>query len=88
VTYDPRLDETITLKLKRDEAIVLLWYLTRELWKKDDDNNLSDSFVHAAEPHSLDALIQVLFPPLSDTGAPEAEGVELAAREHLLKRYT
>ncbi len=84
---DYRLDESITLKLQRDEAIVLFWYLTRELWVKED-NKLSASFIHPAEVHSLDALVQQLFPPLMDTGSPDAAGIEIAAREHLLKRYT
>ena len=82
-----RFDESITITLKRDEAIILLWYLTRELWAKEE-NKLTASFVHEAESHGLDALIQVLFRPLMDTGAPEAAGIEHAAREHLLQRFT
>ena len=85
---DHRFDETVTIKLKRDEAIVLLFYLSRELYMVADEKNLSASFAHPAELHGLLALHQVLFPPLMDTGAPGAEGIELAAQEHLLARHT
>jgi hypothetical protein len=40
-----RFEEPISITLKRDEAIVLLWYLTRELWN-EDERNLRASFVH------------------------------------------
>jgi len=83
-----RFDETITITLKRDEAIVLLWYLSRELYGIADEKNLKASFVHAAELHGLLALHQELIPPLTDTGASGAEGIELAAREHLMSRHT
>ena len=79
-----RFRETINLTLHRDEAIVLLWYLSREL----DGDNLRDSFIHAAESHGLQALLQELIPVLIDTGAPEAAGIEVAAREHLLQRHS
>ena len=83
VTEKFRFRETINLTLHRDEAIVLLWYLSREL----ERNNLGDSFDHAAEPHSLSALLQELIPALIDTGGPDAAGIEIAAREHLLQRH-
>ena len=51
-----RFDETIDLKLQRDEAIVLFWYLSREL----DKTHLDGSFIHPAEAHSLHALLQEL----------------------------
>jgi hypothetical protein len=79
-----RFDESISVSLKRDEAIVLLWYLTREVW---NETNLRASYVHPAERHSLESLIQELFPPLMDTGAPDAAGIEVAARDHLLRRF-
>ncbi len=79
-----RFDETVDLKLHRDEAIVLYWYLSREL----DRKNLDASFIHPAEPHSLHALLQELIPALIDTGGPDAAGIELAAREHLLQRHS
>jgi hypothetical protein len=50
-------DESISLTLKRDEAIVLLWYLTREL-RNENERNLQASFVHAAEPRVI-ALLPV-----------------------------
>ena len=82
-----RFEESISVSLQRDEAIVLFWYLTRELWNKDN-NRLQASFVHAAEPHSLESLLQALIVPLMDTGAPAMQGIEHAAREHLLRRFT
>lgn len=88
VTNDHRFDEEITITLRRDEAIVLFVYLSRELYMVADEKNLRASFVHAAEVHGLLALHQELFPPLMDIGAPGAEGIESAAREHLLKRHT
>ena len=87
MTNDHRFDETITIKLKRDEAIVLFVYLHRELYGVADGKNLKASFVHEAELHGLLALHQELLPPLIDV-RPSAEGIELAAREHLLKRHT
>ncbi|HLQ90946.1 MAG TPA: hypothetical protein VK148_13010 [Xanthobacteraceae bacterium] len=87
MTDEHRFDETITIKLKRDEAIVLFFYLSRELHAVAEEKNLRGSFVHAAEMHSLLCLHQELFRPLMDIGAPSAEGIELAAREHLLKRH-
>ena len=79
-------DQTISIELKRDEAIVLLWYLTREIWN-DEHRKLAASYIHPAEPHSLEALLQELVAPLADTGSPSAAGIELRAREHLLKRH-
>jgi len=35
----------------------------------------------------LHALVQELFGPLMDNGAPAAEGIEIAARDHLLRRF-
>jgi hypothetical protein len=82
--FDPRFDQDVTIKLKRDEAITLLWYLTRELWNGE---NLRTSFVHAAEEHGLEALVQEIFAQIVDTGSPQAEGIEHAARAHLLNRF-
>jgi hypothetical protein len=87
MTEDSRFAESIIITLKRDEAIVLLWYLSRELWN-EGEKNLRSSFVHAAEPHSLHALLQELIWPLKDTGAPDAKGIEQMARDHLLRRFT
>ncbi len=80
-------DQTISIKLKRDEAIVLLWYLSREIWN-EDQRNLAATFIDPAEPHSLQALLQELVAPLTDTGSPSALGIELLARKHLLRRNT
>jgi hypothetical protein len=87
MTEQGQFDKPISLVLKRDEAIVLLWYLTRELLN-EDQKNLRTSFIHSAEPHSLHALLQELIPPLMDTGAPQASGIEDAARSHLLERHS
>jgi hypothetical protein len=38
--------------------------------------------------HGLLTLHQELLRPLIDIGAPDAEGIELTAREHLLKRFS
>ena len=84
---DYRLDEQISLRLRRDEAIVLYEYLIRETWTKEE-KNLRASFEHPAEPHSIQAVVQELIPNLIDTGSPEAAGIWAAAREHLLRRYT
>ena len=47
MTASSRFDEEISIKLKRDEAIVLFWYLTRELWNAAE-SSLRASFVHDA----------------------------------------
>jgi len=83
-----RFDESIGINLDRDEAIVLFVYLHRELYGDADGKNLRASFVHPAEEHGLLALHQELFRAVMDIGAPGNEGIELAAREHLLKRHT
>ena len=57
-----RFEEPVSVTLKRDEAIVLLWYLTRELWN-EHERNLRASFVHPAEAHSLKARLQELILP-------------------------
>jgi hypothetical protein len=36
VSENYRFDESINLNLKRDESIVLAWYLTRELWNEEE----------------------------------------------------
>jgi len=85
---DPRydFDRKIGLTLKRDEAIVLLWYLTRELWGGE---RLTATCEHPAEPHALEALLQELVPKLTDTGEPaHADAIHVTAQEHLLKRFT
>lgn len=49
-------DQTITMNMKRDEAIVLLWYLSRASWNKDEREPVP-TFVHLAEVHSLEAPV-------------------------------
>jgi hypothetical protein len=88
MSSDDRFEADVTIKLKRDEAIVLFAYLSRELYGVPDEKNLRASFVHAAEVHGLLALNQELLRPLMDTGAPSAKGIEAAAREHLLQRHS
>jgi hypothetical protein len=88
VANDHRFDEAITIELKRDEAIVLFFYLDRELYGVADEKNLRASFVHDAEVHGLLALHQELFRVLMDIGAPSAAGIEKEARVHLLKKHT
>jgi hypothetical protein len=85
---EDQFDKKISIHLSQDEAIVLLFYLSRELWD-EDEKNLRQSFVHPAEAHSLHALFQELIPPLTlDTGDPQKSGIEDAAREHLLQRHS
>lgn len=80
-----RFDKSIIMNLKRDEAIVLAWYLEREL-VRENEKNLRASFIHAAEVHSLHALLQELMGTADEID--QIAGIELIAREHLLKRFT
>lgn len=84
---DPPLNEKIAITLRRDEAIVLLWYLSREVWKARGER-LRPTFEHPAEEHALEAALTALIPPLGDAGGPDdTTGIERAAREHLLRRF-
>jgi hypothetical protein len=86
---DPKFDfeRKITISLHRDEAIVLLVYLSRELWRHGE-SRLSPTFEDPAEPHCLRALLQELIPPLGDTGDPkDADAIIAAAQAHLLARH-
>jgi hypothetical protein len=82
------LDEPVRLNLAADEAIVLLWYLSRELWNCNGER-LATSTDHPAEIHALHALLQELIGPLMWTGDP-SKGDEIirAARESLIARHT
>lgn len=82
-----RFDEKINLKLATDEAVVLLSFLSRELWNRNAER-LAGSIEHPAEFHALHALLQELFPPLLWTGDPNAEDILPAARDSLLARHT
>src|SRR4051794_11060667 len=42
-----------------DEAIVLLWYLSREVWNRGS-SRLEGTFDHPAERHGVRALLQEL----------------------------
>ena len=79
-------DQKITLKLNLDEAIVLTGYLSRALWNEGGEK-VQASFVHRAEQHGPLALLQDLAMPVSFL-TPEPDGIELTAREHLLRRHT
>jgi hypothetical protein len=86
---DPRFDfeRKITISLHRDEAIVLLWYLSRELMMHAEER-LAPTFQSPAEPHPLRALFQELIPPLIDTGEPkDSDAIYAAAKAHLLARF-
>lgn len=86
---DPKqdFDRNIGISLQRDAAIVLYWYLGRELTGQADAR-LNPSFEHRSEPISLEALLHALIEPLMDTGHPkEADAIHAAARQHLLRRF-
>jgi len=86
---DPKhdFDRTISISLQRDAAIVLYWYLGRELTGRADAR-LNPSFENPSESISLEALPHALIEPLMDTGHPkEADAIHAAAREHLLRRF-
>jgi len=85
VAEDYRFDERINLTLTRDEAIVLGWYLEREL-VTENEKNLRASFIHPAEAHSLHGLLQELYRSSDDID--QIAGIGVVAREHLLKRHT
>ena len=80
-------DETVTLTLKIDEAIVLGCFLSRELWNQGGER-LSGSIEHPAETHALHSLLQELVPTLVQAGGPHAEENENTARASLIARYT
>jgi hypothetical protein len=81
------LDETVTLTLKVDEAIVLGCFLSRELWNQGGER-LTGCIEHPAETHALHSLLQELVPTLVQAGGPHAEENENTARASLISRYT
>jgi hypothetical protein len=88
MSTNPDLQTKINVSLQRDEAIVILWYLSRELWNHDAVR-LTASFEHSAEPHGLHALLQELSLQLIDTGNPKhSDAIAQAARSHLVGRYS
>ena len=78
--------QKITLALPRDEAIVLLWHLTRELWG-NHGGPLSRSFTNDAEAHALEGLLQELIQPLIDTGGENGEAIHAQAVRRVIDRY-
>lgn len=83
---DQDFEQKIDIPLFRDEAIVLYWFLSREIWQKDQ-SRLKVSFENEAESHCLQALLQELIPKLIDTGGPDADQIHAAATEHLMGRH-
>jgi hypothetical protein len=86
VTDADRFEEKTKISLHRDEAIVLLHYLSRELWMQDE-KRLMATFEHPAEAHGLHALLQELVRPLMDTGGPDSSAIHTRARGHLMNRF-
>ena len=82
-----RFDEKVTIDLRMDEAIVLLWYLSREVWNRGS-SRLEGTFDHPAEGHGVQALLQELAVRLINTGSERMRGVEHAARESLMRRHS
>ena len=80
-----RFDESIDINLRRDEAIVLAYWLVREVYN-EDQKNVRASFVHPAEAHSLLAVLQEIWRNSDEIS--EIAGMDIVAREHLLKRHT
>jgi hypothetical protein len=70
----------ILLKRKTDEAVVLLWFLSRELW--GSEGQVAGCTAHPAELHVLHSLLQELIPPLLWTGGVDADEICRAAREN------
>ena len=79
-------DEKVSIDLQMDEAVVLLWYLSREVWNRGMAR-LDGTFDHPAESHGVQALLQELARRLIHTGSERARGIEQAARESLMLRY-
>ena len=79
-------DEKVSINLGMHEAVVLLWYLAREVWN-GGSARLEGTFDHSAEHHSVQALLQELAARLIHTGGKEASQIEEGARESLMHRY-
>lgn len=86
MTSKERFDEKVTIDLRLDEAIVLLGYLTREVWGRGL-SRLKGTFEHPAESHGVQALLQELFAPLVYTGTERFQGIADEARESVMRRY-
>jgi hypothetical protein len=81
-----RLDAELTIRLKRDEAIVLFWYLGRHLYS-EDGARLRATFDHPAEELALGELFHEMIPQLSGPATPEYDAEYRAAIEHLAARF-
>ena len=79
-------DRNVAINLRTDEAVVLLWYLSREVWDRGE-RRLAMTFDHPAESHGLQALLQELVHGLMWTGAANVGAIEVAARTSLMRRY-
>jgi hypothetical protein len=83
---DPtRFTEPVLLTLKTDEAVVLLWFLSRELW--GDEGRVAGCTAHPAELHVLHSLLQELIQPLFWTGGADADEICRVARQTVLARH-
>jgi hypothetical protein len=78
------LNEWIQFTLRRDEVIVLQFFLARELGRSDAN---SLRFAHRAEELSLEGLLHELDPRLPETGGPDGDAIYKAAIEHLMARF-
>jgi hypothetical protein len=79
-------DAKVSVSLYRDEAIVLYWYLSREIGIHGEAR-LQPSYENDAESHGVNALFQEFIKHLMDTGGPDADSIHAAAVEHLMKRF-
>ena len=80
-------DAKITIALTRDEAIVLRWFLSREIWNKGAER-LRSAIEHPSEEHAFNGLLQAFAPPLFDTGDPKyADEIHTAAQAHHMARF-
>ncbi len=82
-----RLGGNVTVDLRMDEAVVLLWYLSREVWNHNL-SRLAATFDHPAERHGIQSLLQELATRLIHTGSERMDGIEDVARESLMRRHT
>ena len=79
-------DEKVSINLRMGEAVVLLWYLSREVWNRGSAR-LEGTFDPPAEHHSVQGLLQELAARLILTGGKEVSQIEQATRESLMRRY-
>lgn len=79
-------NEKIPLQLKRDEATVLFWYLTRH-FLTEGGLRMKASFDHPAEELALEGLMHEMMPQLSGPKASISETEYLGALEHLSARF-